>query len=40
MDKITQMMTDMVSEQLFINSGTPVVGDVSESDYISIKMEE
>lgn len=40
LDEITETLSKIMKETVYIDQGTQVLGDVSESDYISIEMDE
>lgn len=40
MDNITNMITNMIKERVYIDAGTPVMGEVREDATVSIQMEE
>ena len=40
MDNITKMITNMITERVYIDAGTPVLGEVREDETISIHMED
>lgn len=40
MDNITDMITNMIKERIYIDSGTLVLGEIREDETVSIQMDE
>lgn len=40
MDNITDMITNMIKERVYVEAGTPVIGEIREDNTISIQMDE
>ena len=40
LDKITEMMSTMIKERVYIPAGTTLIGELAETDHVDIHMED
>lgn len=40
LDKVTEMMSTMIKERIYIPAGTPLIGELADTDHVEIHMEE